>query len=179
MVGVMGEDAFEALVAAHHGEIHRYLVRVTGRASDGDDLSQETFLRAFRAHGALPADANVRAWLFAIATNLCRNHFRSEKRRRLAHAAVRAEPVTAELPRPDGEALVKETSLRVDMIVASLPPKQRLAFTMRKLHGLDYEAIGSSLHCSADSARAHVFQALRKIRRELGDLAPSRTEPKR
>src|SRR5262245_41632232 len=178
MVGVMGEDVFDAVVAAHHSEIHRYLVRVTGRASDGDDLSQETFLRAFRAYGALPADANVRAWLFAIATNLCRNYFRSEKRRRLAHAAVSAEAPSAQPGRPDGEVLLNEASARVDAIVAGLPPKQRMAFTMRKLHGLEYGAIGSSLSCSAESARAHVFQALRKIRRELDGLALLPGEPK-
>ncbi|HSE03613.1 MAG TPA: RNA polymerase sigma factor, partial [Methylomirabilota bacterium] len=71
----MAEDAFEAVVAAHHAEIRRYLLRVTARGSDADDLSQETFLRAFRAYRALPPGSNVRAWLFTIATNLGRNHF--------------------------------------------------------------------------------------------------------
>ena len=84
----MADQAFEAVVAAHHGEIHRYLARVTRRPSDADDLSQETFLRAYRAHGGLAPGANVRAWLFAIATNLCRNHWRSEARRRRAHEAI-------------------------------------------------------------------------------------------
>ena len=55
----------------------------------------------------------------------------------------------------------------LDTVVVGLPPKQRLAFTLRKVHDLDYEAIGQSLDCSPDSARAHVFQALRKIRRSL------------
>lgn len=173
---VMAEDAFEAVVAAHHGEIHRYLARVTARASDADDLSQETFLRAFRAHGALPADANVRAWLFAIATNLCRNHFRGEARRRRAMSAVAAEAPASDAGRPDGEALLKETTARVDAIVAGLPFKQRLAFTMRKIHDLDYDAIGTSLECSGETARAHVFQALRKIRRGLDDAAAPPTE---
>jgi DNA-directed RNA polymerase specialized sigma24 family protein len=55
--------------------------------------------------------------------------------------------------------------------VASLPLKQRLAFVRRKVHDLDYEAIARSLNCSAETARAHVFQALKKIRRELEGLA--------
>ena len=76
----MTEDPFETVVAAHHAEIHRYLVRATSRPGDADDLSQETFVRAYKAYRALPSDANVRAWLFAIATNLCRNHFRAEGR---------------------------------------------------------------------------------------------------
>ena len=61
-------------------------------------------------------------------------------------------------------------------IVATLPFKQRVAFTMRKVHELDYDAIGQSLDCSAESARAHVFQALRKIRQGLDDLDVVPTE---
>jgi RNA polymerase sigma-70 factor (ECF subfamily) len=173
----MGEDAFEAVVAAHHAEIRRYLLRVTARVSDADDLSQETFLRAFRAHGALPPGTNVRAWLFAIATNLGRNHFRAHQRRRRAYAAVAAEGQAAERGGPDGEAMLNEARARVERVIAGLPLKQRLAFVMRKMHDLDYEVIGRGLKCSADSARAHVFQALKKVRQGLGDLAPARTEP--
>jgi len=86
----MTGDAFESIVAAHHGEIHRYLVRATLRPGDADDLSQETFVRAYKAYRALPPDANVRAWLFTIATNLSRNHFRAEGRRRRAMAMAAA-----------------------------------------------------------------------------------------
>ena len=172
----MGDDAFEAIVAAHHGEIHRYLARVTARASDADDLSQETFLRAFRAHRALPADANVRAWLFAIATNLYRNYVRGEVRRRRALAAASANGVPEAPSWPEGEAVLNETSAKLDRLIGELPFKQRLAFTMRKIHELDYDAIGEGLQCSAESARAHVFQALRKIRRGLDDRAPAPME---
>jgi RNA polymerase sigma-70 factor, ECF subfamily len=166
----MGDDPFETIVAAHHGEIHRYLARVTARAAEADDLSQETFLRAFRAYRALPADANVRAWLFAIATNLYRNHVRGEVRRRRALAAASRDGFGPAPGWPEGEAMLNETSARIDRIIGELPFKQRAAFTLRKMHELDYEAIGESLQCSADSARAHVFQALRKIRRGLDDL---------
>lgn len=163
----MGQEAFEAMVTAHHAEIYRYLQRVTGRAGDADDLSQETFLRAYRAFRALPEDANVRAWLFAIATNLARNHFRTERRRRSAYAVVGAAPRETADPAPEAALLSREAGALVEQIVGRLPLKQRLAFTQRKIHGLDYAAIGKSLSCSAESARAHVFQALRKIRQGL------------
>ena len=163
----MSPEAFETVMSAHHGEIYRYLQRVLGRADDADDLSQETFLRAYRAYRALPGDANVRAWLFSIATNLTKNHFRSETRRRLAYSEVRAAARVAVDPAPEAELVSRETGELVDGIVRSLPLKQRLAFTQRKIHGLDYEAIGQSLGCSAESARANVFQAVRKIRQGL------------
>jgi RNA polymerase sigma-70 factor (ECF subfamily) len=69
----------------------------------------------------------------------------------------------------------------VERTVGRLPLKQRQAFIMRKIHELDYEAIGQSLDCSAESARAHVFQALRKIRLSLDGqaLSPTTTEQPR
>ena len=175
----MSDDRFDGLVAVHHGEIYRYLLRVTGRASDADDLSQETFLRAFRALGSLPPAANARAWLFAIATNLCRNYFRSETRRRRAYAAAGAEDRGGGDPGPEAETLFHEARERVEAAVAFLPPKQRMAFTLRKLHDLEYEAIGRMLRCSAESARAHVFQAFRKIRQTLNHLEMPQTEARR
>ena len=163
----MGPESFEAIVDAHHAEIYRYLRRATARSTEAQDLSQETFLRAYRAYRSLPAGANVRAWLFAIATNLSRNHFRSEKRRRLAHAAVRAEARGVEEDGPEEQTRFNQARALLDAVISGLPLKQRLAFTLRKIHDLDYDAIGESLDCSPESARAHVFQALRKIRQSL------------
>ena len=175
----MGEEAFEALVAAHHGEIYRYLARATARASDAADLSQDTFLRAFRAYRSLPPEANVRAWLFAIATNLCRNEFRAKTRRRKAYAAVSAEGRGIIDQGPEGETLFNDARTRIEAVVHHLPLKQRLAFVLRKVHDLDYETIARSLDCSAESARAHVFQALRKIRQGLDSYERSHREPPR
>ncbi len=173
----MDAERFDGLVAAHHGEIYRYLLRATSRASEADDLAQETFLRAYRAHRTLAPDANARAWLFAIATNVTRNYYRSESRRRRAHATVRLTRSETDTHGPEGETLFNEARARLDRVVAGLPLKQRLAFTLRKVHDLDYDAIARSLDCSADSARAHVFQAFRKIRRSLnGYELPTRSD---
>jgi RNA polymerase sigma-70 factor (ECF subfamily) len=160
----MGLQPFEAVVAAHHAEIYRYLMRLTCRSGEADDLSQETFLRAYRAWDGLSDDANVRAWLFTIATNLARNYFRSESRRRRAYAGVGDRRGDLEPAGPEEERRFHETRALVERVVDDLPLKQRLAFVMRKLHDLEYDAIGKSLQCSPESARAHVFQALKKIR---------------
>jgi RNA polymerase sigma-70 factor (ECF subfamily) len=167
----MGAPPFERLMETHYGEISRYLARMLGRTADADDLAQETFLRAWRASRSLPADANLRAWLFTIATNLARNHFRDTRRRRVAVEARYAAAPALEPGGPDGEAAAQETCRILEAAVAALPLKQRAAFLLRKVHDLDYAAIGRSLACSPDSARAHVFQALKKLRRRLEDGA--------
>jgi len=170
---------FDAVVATHHGEIFRYLRRLAWRVAEADDLSQETFLRAYRAWPRLTPEANVRAWLFTIATNVYRNHVRSERRRQAAHATVSATRPGLDFDGPEAEAVADEMRTRTQAAIRRLPLKQRLAFTLRKLHELDYEAIGQSLECSPESARAHVFQALRKIRTTLNGHALPQTESTR
>ena len=172
----MGREPFEAVMTAHHAEIYRYLRRVTFRSSEAEDLSQETFLRAFRAYRALPPDANVRAWLFAIATNLFRNSLRTSKRRQAAHDTVKGKGREDDGDGPESVALFNEVRVTVETVIDGLPPKQRAAFVMRKVHELPYEEIGKSLGCSVDSARAHVFQAFRKIRTSLADAQLPATE---
>jgi RNA polymerase sigma-70 factor (ECF subfamily) len=165
----MGREPFEALMTAHHAEIYRYLRRVTFRSAEAEDLSQETFLHAFRAYRGLPIDANVRAWLFAIATNLFRNSLRSAKRRRAAHDIVKGKGREHDGEGPEGAALFNEARAAVEAVIDGLPARQRAAFVMRKVHELPYEEIATSLSCSVDTARAHVFQAFRKIRHRLDD----------
>ncbi len=158
----MTDEAFTLLMTQHHAEIYRYLARVTGRASDADDLSQETFLRAYRACLCGGPNGDPRAWLFAIATNLTKNHFRAQKRRRRAQdELVRGAVEPTE--RSDGDS-GRELGEAVERIVAELPLKQRLAFVQRKVHGFEYETIAENLGCTPESARANVFQATKKIR---------------
>jgi RNA polymerase sigma-70 factor (ECF subfamily) len=164
------------VVERHHPEIHRYLGRVTRRRAEADDLAQETFLRAYRSWATLPPDANVRAWLFTIATNLSRNHFRGEQRRSRAHDTVKAASTEYGRDTADGGAVFSEAMTLVETVVDRLPFKQRSAFVLRKIHELDYDAIGAAIGCSAETARAHVFQALRKIRQGLDRHELPRTE---
>ncbi len=175
----MGESGFEAILTAYHAEIYRYVRRVTARAGEADDLSQETFLRAYRAWRALAPDANVRAWLYTIATNVCRNHARGERRRRTAHEAVKATRSERAGAGPEEEAVLNEVKELTERVVRELPFKQRVAFTLRKMQDVDYETIGQSLGCSPESARAHVFQALRKIRQSLNGHVARATEERR
>jgi RNA polymerase sigma-70 factor (ECF subfamily) len=143
-------DHFDTLVAAHHGEIYTYLVLVTGRVSDADDLSQQTFLRAFKAGGSPAPVAGVRPWLFAIATDLCRTRLRSRSHRRRGREE-------------DRDARFRQAQPPVALAITRLPVKQRMALALRKLHAFDYESIGQMLRCPTQSARAWVVQAFRKV----------------
>lgn len=156
----MADGLFEPIVQTHHAEIHRYLHRVVAHAVEADHLVQETFLRAFRARGSIPADTDHRIWLFAIATALCRR-----ERRRVAGKGTSADRSATRRGLASGVS--REGSSGLESVVRRLSLTQRLAFTMRKLHDLDYDAIGRGLACSAERAQAQVFRAVRRLRREL------------
>jgi RNA polymerase sigma-70 factor (ECF subfamily) len=130
---------------------------------------------ACTAYTRLPHETNTRAWLFKIATNLCRNHFRYRQRHPAmqlpeALAAVERAGRNGAVAAPEDPALLalsRDMEQRVLGMIAALPLKQKAALIQRKLHGLPYDSIASSLQCSPDAARAHVFQALKKLRTAL------------
>jgi RNA polymerase sigma-70 factor, ECF subfamily len=146
------------------------------------DIFQETFLRAYKAYAALPGEANTRAWLFKIATNLCRNHFRYLQRHRDVsfHEVMSTVETMAQGEHgaahgdPEQYIMSQDMERTVCTIMDGLPLKQKAAFIQRKVQGLDYESIATSLQCSPDAARAHVFQALKKIREGLDSASTGR-----
>jgi RNA polymerase sigma-70 factor (ECF subfamily) len=151
---------FDEAVRAHEREIMRYLLRMTADREDALDLFQETWLRAYRAYPQIKAAAGLRPWLYRIATNLCRNRARDNFRR--SKVMVSADPAGEAIsaaPARDGWDGV----IHIKAIVAKLPPKQRMAIMMRKFGGLGYREIGAALDCSEESARASVYQAMKKL----------------
>ena len=163
----------EAVVTVHHPEIHRYLARVTGRAAEADDLSQETFLRAYRAFRALPEDANVRAWLFTIATNVYRNHVRSEKRRLAAHATVRAAGRELDLDGPEEEAMADEARALTAAAIRQLPPKQRAAIALHYIGDMTTAEVAEILGCAVSTVSVHLHRARARLAETLGEEVDS------
>ena len=78
---------FGEIIDLHQHSVYRYLVHCTGDGDDAQELFQDTFLRAYRAYTNLPTDANHRAWLFRIATNLVKNYIRGRQRYRKVFVA--------------------------------------------------------------------------------------------
>ncbi len=151
---------FEEAVARHEREIMRFLVRTTRDREDALDLFQETWLRAYRAYPKLDSAAGLRPWLFRIATNLCLNRARGRMRR--ARVFADEQP---DIGRWSASANGDHTAvLELKSAIAGLPDKQRQALVMRKFGGLEYAAIAAALDCSPESARAGVYQALKKLK---------------
>jgi len=154
---------FDEAIRRHEREILRFISRVTGNRDDALDLFQETCLRAYRAWPTLDSENGVRPWLFRIATNLCRNRARDMARR--SRVIVATGPnVTDQADAHSSLNHSRDGMIDISGAIRALPEKQRLAFAMRKLTGMDYSEIADALGCSQESARASVYQALKKLR---------------
>jgi RNA polymerase sigma-70 factor, ECF subfamily len=148
--------SFDGLVRDHQPSVYRFLYRLCcGHRQDAEDLCQETFLRAYRAFGRLDGEANHRAWLCRIAYNSFLN-----TRRRARPAELPEELAAA----PDDGGDRRELIAAIATFVRTLPSKQRAAMILRHVEGRDYDEVARVLGCSEDSARANVFQAVKKVR---------------
>jgi RNA polymerase sigma-70 factor (ECF subfamily) len=165
---------FETLIDEYHDEIYRYLWRMlpgSGQAgvATADDLAQEVFLRAYRAFGRLRADSNHRAWLYKIATNCA---YTALKRAGREAEVEDLDRLASSDGHPESRAIERETSERLRLLIEELPPKQQAAVVMRYLQELSYAEIAQALACSEDSARANVYQGIRRLRRETAQGWP-------
>jgi RNA polymerase sigma-70 factor (ECF subfamily) len=151
---------FDEAVARHERELMRFLLRTTRDHDDALDLFQETWLRAYRAWPKLESAAGLRPWLYRIATNLCLNRARDRMRR--ARVIGDEELDLAGVPGSSNGA--HDGVLHLKAVIARLPHNQREALVMRKFGGLEYAEIAAALGCSSDSARAGVYQALKKLK---------------
>ncbi|HMK08264.1 MAG TPA: RNA polymerase sigma factor [Anaerolineales bacterium] len=143
-------------VDRHGQEIHAYLWRFLGDAQDAEDALQETFLRALRYRGRPVAEP--RAWLYAVAGNVARSQLRRRQR-----DEARFSHLDDETPAPETTG-GRDLWVSVRRVVEALPVKQRQALLLRRYQGLSYGEIARAVGGSAESARANVYQAVRRLR---------------
>lgn len=155
------------LLAMYGLELARHIRRLVRDDATTEDLLQETLLRAHRALTRLGPRVNERAWLYRIATNTSLNHLRGQARERRAMEHLARETDVDETPARDGSGEFERRRQALWNRVATLPERQRVALTLRVADELDYADIAARMGCSEDAARAHVYQATRKLRLEV------------
>lgn len=158
--------AFEALIRQHQRMIYSLTYRMTGSAADAEDLTQETFLRAWRQIGSYRAAAKFSTWLYRIAINACLTWRQRESLRAQVQAGW-AE--TNGAPEVGGETALarNETGRTVHAALLTLPAKQRAAVMLTLFDGLSHAEAAQVLGCSETTVSWRVFTARRKLRRRL------------
>jgi RNA polymerase sigma-70 factor, ECF subfamily len=158
---------FDDAARRYHRELHVYCYRMLGSFDDAEDHVQEVFLRAWRARDTWQGLANVRAWLYRIATNVCLDTLRGHQRRPLQpYPDALLDELTSDQPGPETQAVTRESiSLAYLAAIQLLPPRQRAVLILRDV--LDCPASEVATHL--DSSVPAVKSALQRARATMAD----------
>ena len=183
-------DAFAELVGLFSGRVFNLALRFTGDRAEAEDITQESFLRAYTALPRSRTELPFRPWLLQIAVNLCRD--RARRRRPapfsdLGRAGDEPDEAPDSLverladprPLPQEAAEAGEQMAELRQAVMDLPPAFRMIVTLRYNEGLTYEQIGQLLNMPPATVGTSLLRARRRLRaalelpREAGDDSTS------
>ncbi len=159
---------FEDLIKNHNREIFVYLWRMLPNTEEAEDCLQDTYIKAYKAFPRLKNHDNLRAWLYKIATNTAKT--------RLKKNALELNRTIEDIDQFSSEdsPVFKEVSNRlileeVRQAIELLPHKQKTALLLKNFQHLRYPEIALTLNISEESARANVYQALKKLRKQFNN----------
>jgi RNA polymerase sigma-70 factor, ECF subfamily len=172
------EESFEELFARHERKIFNLILRLVGDYDDAADLTSETFIQALRGLANFRRQSQPYTWLYRIAVNLCKNHFRRKAHRAKVHAFSldQAQEVAGEELRPELEDLRQEPGRRLEVTelqrqvqaaIAALPLDLRMAVILRDSQGLSYQEMTVILDCSLEAVKSRLFRARASLRKTL------------
>jgi RNA polymerase sigma-70 factor (ECF subfamily) len=154
----------ESLFAKHHAEIYAYLVRMLRDPDLAADLTQDAFIKAYRAYPSLEKDENARAWLYQIAHRVALDEIRHRK-------IIKMIPWTGESrgASPSAERLAMDLRLSgpLERALAKIPERQRAALLLAEVHDLTGLELAAAMGVSHVAARAILTRARESLRRAL------------
>ncbi len=164
-------EAFNQLVLAYQGQVYGLAYRLLGDAESAADVSQETFLAAFR-HIRRFQRGSLRAWLLRIAANLCYDALRRQRARPTSPLAILfARPDSAALhPLDSGPADPEEYAERQELAadiqraLATLPPEQRLAVVLCDIEEFSYEEAARTVNTSLGTLKSRLSRGRARMR---------------
>jgi RNA polymerase sigma-70 factor, ECF subfamily len=164
------EAAFAELVERHGRELHAHAYRIVGSHEDAEDLTQETFLRAWRRRESYQGRASFRTWLYTIATNACLSALERRSRR---PQGIRTPGALEAIPAADaepGEALVSKETADLGFLAAvqQLPPRQRAVLIVRDVLGWTAKETAALLGTSVASVTSAHQRARSTLKEKAG-----------
>jgi RNA polymerase sigma-70 factor (ECF subfamily) len=173
-------DAFNRLVEDRTADVYALLYRLTEDREEARDLTQETFLQAFRSIAHFRGDSDLRTWLYRIAVNQARNRWRWWKRRRRGSTVSLDEPAARDTEQtlgarlrddgardPERETLAHEREGLIVAALATLARPYREAVVLRDIEGLSYEEVAAALEISIGTVKSRLSRGRTELRRRL------------
>ena len=169
--------AFDLLVLKYQYKVQALVGRFVRDPHEAQDVSQEAFIKAYRALGKFRGDSQFYTWLYRIAVNTAKNHLVSRNRRPPAndveiedaefHAGSDA---LRENDTPDGEIFRGELETVVFNTLDSLPEDLKSAISLREFEGMSYEEIAEVMGCPVGTVRSRIFRAREAINEKIRPL---------
>ncbi len=174
-------QAFDTFVQRYTSDIYGLLYRITEDAEEAADLTQETFIKAFKAIKKFRGDAELKTWLFRIAVNQSKNRFRWWKRRKREKTVSLDAPVgNSETPlsetiqtnfaNPEENTLQNEREKFLKKALQELPDIFREAVVLCDIEGLSYEEISTVLEINIGTVKSRIARGREELRKKLNDF---------
>ena len=166
--------AFDLLILKYQHKIISIVVRYVGDRNDVQDVSQETFIKAYRALPNFRGESAFYTWLYRIAINTAKNHLVS-KSRRPPNIDVDIDDgefqnnsaVLRDNESPQASLATKQMEEVIFRAIENLPPELRVAVTLREFEGLSYEEIARMMDCPDGTVRSRIFRAREAIEQKI------------
>ena len=170
--------AFELLVAKYQRKLGRLLSRLVRDPAEVEDVTQEAFIKAYRALPSFRGESAFYTWLYRIGINTAKNYLVAMGRRAPTSTGFDHEDAEnfedAEQLRdtatPENELIGKQIAATVNRAMEQLPEDLRTAITLREIEGLSYEEIAAAMDCPIGTVRSRIFRAREAIAAELRPL---------
>ena len=160
------EPAFTLLFNRYKHKLYSYLLSLTTSPQIAEDIIQDTFLKLWKDRASLKAIDYFNAYLFTMTRNLAINSFKRMARETAILAALQPQQNNPAATVADNLSL-KEVEQLLHQTIQSLPPQQKLIYTLSREQGLKHEDIAHQLRLSSSTVRNHIVQALRTIRKKI------------
>ncbi len=170
--------AFELLVEKYQHKLARLVSRLVRDPGEAEDVTQEAFIKAYRALPSFRGDSAFYTWLYRIGINTAKNFLVAKGRRAPTSTEVDAEEAEGyesadqlrDINTPESLLLSKEIATTVNAAIESLPEELRSAIQLRELEGLSYEEISKLMDCPIGTVRSRIFRAREAIADKLKPL---------
>ena len=172
------KQAFGLLVEKYQRKLARLLSRLIRDPAEVEDVTQEAFIRAYRALPAFRGDSAFYTWLYRIGVNTAKNWLMASGRRAPTSTEVDAGEAEAfdegeqlrDINTPDSVLMSKEIGATVNAAIEQLPEELRAAIQLRELEGMSYEEIAKIMDCPIGTVRSRIFRAREAIAERLRPL---------
>jgi RNA polymerase sigma-70 factor (ECF subfamily) len=169
--------AFNMLVLKYQHKVMKLVTRYVRDQAEAEDITQEAFIKAYRALPAFRGESAFYTWLYRIAINTAKNSLMSSRRRLVDYDLDLQDPedyasqvLLKDSDTPEGMLLTDEIRQTVQEAMEQLPDDLREAITLRELEGLSYEEIAQVMDCPVGTVRSRIFRAREAIDKKLRPL---------